>query len=262
MSKDKQLGDIALDRGESAPPVGREDVVMGGRTMKRTQLSAALVLFVLALTLSPSWALAQDSEFQETLSRAEQGDASAQYNLGQMYEDGEGVPQDLAEAAKWWRKAAEQGHASAQFDLGYAYKRGRGVPHDGTEAVAWYRRAAEHGETISIQAAQELGFMYRDGDGVPENIAEAVKWYRLAAEQGHASAQFNLGVMYGNGRGVPEDYVRAYAWFNLAAAQGSEASEIGKNNLRQRMTADQIARAQELSTTLFERINKSQSAPP
>ena len=187
--------------------------------MKRTQLSAALVLFVLALTLSPSWALAQDSEFQETRSRAEQGDADAQSQLGGMYGTGEGVPENDAEAVKWFRKAAEQGEAIAQFNLGIAYA---------------------------------------TGEGVPEDDAEAVKWYRLAAEQGDASAQYRLGGMYNYGEGVPEDSVRAYAWYNLAAAQGSEASEIGKNNLRQRMTPDQIARAQELSTTLFEQINESQ----
>ena len=98
--------------------------------MKRTprRPPAALVLFVPALMLVVPWVLAQDSEkFQEVLSRAEQGDASAQFNLGQMYKDGEGVPKDLAEAAKWWRKAAGQGHADAQFELGYAYKRGRGI---------------------------------------------------------------------------------------------------------------------------------------
>ena len=46
---------------------------------------------------------------------AEQGFATAQYNLGIMYANGEGVPQDDAEAVKWSRLAAEQGYASAQF---------------------------------------------------------------------------------------------------------------------------------------------------
>jgi TPR repeat protein len=44
---------------------------------------------------------------------AEQGGAKAQYNLGQMYRDGQGVPQDYAEAVKWYRLAAEQGYADA-----------------------------------------------------------------------------------------------------------------------------------------------------
>ena len=52
---------------------------------------------------------------------ADQGDASAQYNLGFMYADGRGVPQNYAEALKWYRLAADQGHASAQFNLGLMY---------------------------------------------------------------------------------------------------------------------------------------------
>ena len=77
------------------------------------------------------------------------------------------------------------------------------------------------------------------------------------AEQGHAEAQFNLGVLYANGRGVPKDYVRAYAWVNLAAAQGEKNAVKAKDILRPHMTADQIARAQDLSTTLSDRINQS-----
>ena len=48
---------------------------------------------------------------------AEQGDADAQFNLGVMYAEGEGVARDDAEARRWYRKAAEQGHADAQHNL-------------------------------------------------------------------------------------------------------------------------------------------------
>ena len=58
---------------------------------------------------------------------AEQGDAEAQYNLGVMYANGEGVPKDDAEALKWYRKAAEQGFAKAQLNLGVMYTNGEGV---------------------------------------------------------------------------------------------------------------------------------------
>ena len=59
---------------------------------------------------------------------AEQGNASAQYNLGVRYANGEGVPQDDAEAVKWYRLAAEQGDASAQYNLGVRHANGEGVP--------------------------------------------------------------------------------------------------------------------------------------
>jgi hypothetical protein len=48
---------------------------------------------------------------------AEQGLAYSQYVLGGIYYNGDGVPQDYAEAAKWYRKAAKQGDASAQLRL-------------------------------------------------------------------------------------------------------------------------------------------------
>ena len=59
----------------------------------------------------------------------------------------------------------------------------------------------------------------------------------------------SIQVMY------PLAYPSAYAWFNLAAAQGHEGAVSGKADLQRRMTAAQIAEAQELSTTLFARIN-------
>ena len=57
-------------------------------------------------------------EVEELRARAEQGDADAQANLGLMYYNGEGVPQDYAEAVRWFRLAAEQGDADAQYNLG------------------------------------------------------------------------------------------------------------------------------------------------
>ena len=62
----------------------------------------------------------QDAYVTEVRSRAAEGDAAAQYDLGLMYALGwvEGVPQDYGEAVRWYRLAADQGHAAAQFNLG------------------------------------------------------------------------------------------------------------------------------------------------
>ena len=73
---------------------------------------------------------------------AEQGNAKAQYNLGLMYDKGQGLPQDDREALKWYRKAAEQGHARAQGNLGLIYAKGRGVPQDFTRAYMWLNVAS------------------------------------------------------------------------------------------------------------------------
>ena len=73
---------------------------------------------------------------------AEQGIASAQFNLGVMYYRGQGVPQDYQAALKWFRKAAEQGYAGPQNKLGLMYEMGRGVRRDIIRAHMWYSVAA------------------------------------------------------------------------------------------------------------------------
>ena len=156
------------------------------------------------------------------LVHAKQGDASAQFNLGLMYDNGRGVLKDDAEAVRWYRLAAEQGDADAQFNLGLMYDNGRGVLKDEAEAVKWYRKAAEQGLAV---AQSTLGLMYDNGRGVLKDEAEAVRWFRLAAEQGDADAQFNLGVMYDNGRGVLKDEAEAVRWFRLAAEQGDATAQ-------------------------------------
>ena len=149
---------------------------------------------------------------------AEQGDASAQLNLGDMYAGGVGVPQDDTEAVKWYRLAAEQGDAGTQYNLGVGYSLGVGVLKDDAEAARWFRLAADQGDA---GAQSNLGFMYREGRGVPQDDAEAVRWFRLAVEQGNATAQYNLGFMYDSGRGVPQDGAEAVRWLRLAADQGN-----------------------------------------
>ena len=83
--------------------------------------------------------------YKEWLPLAEQGDARAQFNLGLMYLNGDGVPEDDAEAVKWYRKAAEQGYAAAQDNLGGMYVKGEGVPQYDAAAVKWYRKAGRAG---------------------------------------------------------------------------------------------------------------------
>lgn len=63
-----------------------------------------------------------------------------------MYDYGEGVPQDYAEAVRWLRRAAEQGDAAGQCLLGNMYRHGKGVPQDDTEAARWLRLAAQQGD--------------------------------------------------------------------------------------------------------------------
>ena len=143
---------------------------------------------------------------------AEQGDVHAQYNLGDMYENRRGVPQDYREAVRWYRAAAEQGLAKAQYNL---------------------------------------GVMCEKGTGTTQDDEEAVRWYLAAAEQGYGSAQNNLGYKYENGQGVTQDFVQADKWYILAGSSPTkEARDRAVNNhqlLVKTMTPDEIAEAQRLA---------------
>src|SRR5262249_13531904 len=88
------------------------------------------------------------------------------------------------------RRFADQGNAEAQLFLGLIYETGDGVPRNHAEAAKWYRLAADQG---NAEAQLFLGLIYETGDGVPRNHAEAAKWYRLADDHGNADAQSLLG---------------------------------------------------------------------
>ncbi len=92
--------------------------------------------------LKAYYALNYRTALKEWLPVAEQGDRRAQYQVGVLYYRGEGVPQDFAEAAKWFRQAAERGDADAQFNLGLLYLDGTGLPKDFVRAHMWFDLAA------------------------------------------------------------------------------------------------------------------------
>lgn len=152
--------------------------------------------------------------------KAEQGDASAQYDLGFICANGEGVALDYGEAANWYRKAADRGHACAQSKLGTLYDHGKGVKQDHAEAAKWYRMAADQGFP---EAQFRLGTLYTGGyQGVEQDYGEALSWLRKSAEQGHSGAQHNLGNLYYFGRGVPQDREEGIKLYHLAAQASSE----------------------------------------
>ena len=160
---------------------------------------------------------------------AEQGHAPGQAALGFMYDTGRGVEQDDAEAVRWFRRSADLRHARGQHNLGVMYREGRGVERDYEEAVRWFRRAAEQGNALG-QAS--LGSMYRDGRGVEQNAREAIRWFRRSADQGNSYGQAYLGWMYENGRGVQRDRVEAVRWYRRAAEQGDSWAQGQLDRLR------------------------------
>ena len=79
---------------------------------------------------------------------AQQGDVTAQHNMGHAYNNGRDVPKDFEEAVKWWTMAAEQGDAQAQTNLGFMYHYGKGVLKDNTMAHMWYNIGSANGNDL------------------------------------------------------------------------------------------------------------------
>ena len=161
-------------------------------------LVAIVVVFGMSINSFADIFATIKTDWKNTITLAEQGNADAQLKLGFMHTYGDGVLKDDKQAIKWFRKAAEQGHAGAQ---------------------------------------NNLGAMYDDGKGVLKDDKEAVKWFLKAAEQGLASAQYNLGKMHANGEGVLKDLSKAKYWIKKAyenpdvSASTREVAEKGWNKL-------------------------------
>jgi TPR repeat protein len=164
-----------------------------------------------------------DPRIQQTRVKAEQGDFDAQLSLGAIYEKGEGLPQDPAEAAKWYRKAAENGLAEAQYKIGFMCEYGQGVTQNFEDAAQWYKKSAEAGNAM---AANRLGLLFASGRGVQLDYAQAVSFYRKAADQGNVEAQNNLGAMHDGGMGVTQDFAVAAEWYRKAADQGDAEAQF------------------------------------
>ena len=180
--------------------------------------------------------------FDDVLAAYERRDhAWAEYLLAMTYRDGDKVEPDVAEAFKWYRRAASSGLAEAQVDLGVMYYNGDGVAQDDAKALRWFRGAAEQG---LAEGESNLGTLYDLGRGVPQDHGEAVRWYRRAAEQGLPDAQFNLGAMYEYGLGVTRDAARAHALY-ASAALGSPPGRARQQAERARdRTATQLSPAE------------------
>ena len=185
---------------------------------------------------------------------AENGNAEAQYELGNYYNNGIYVKRDDTKAIIWYRKSAEQGLKISQFNMGCFYENGWGTTADKEKALYWYKKAAEQGDEDAqkrINALQksgegdanaqyELGRYYAYNEKrVEKNSFQdwmtAFKCFKKAAEQGHVQAQFELAKCYDIGFGVTSDMQQALFWYRKAAENGhtdaiKRLSEISNRN--------------------------------
>jgi uncharacterized protein len=211
----------------------------------------AVFVLVLFLAQSPAGGAAHpttnssarltSSDIAQLQTKAEAGDPAAQLSLGQAYEAGNGVSQNDAEAATWYRKAADQGNSTAQNDLAIMYREGRGVARSKEEAVKWYRKAAWQKDP---NAMFNLGTAYYNGDGVEIDDITAYAWFSLAAEAGNQNGQEALersasqiphrvgegmrrvAEILQEGVDVPKDTAAAVRWLRKAAQSNDQEAEI------------------------------------
>jgi S1-C subfamily serine protease len=176
---------------------------------------------------------------------AERGNAHAANNLGALYANGNKVPQNFAEAKKWYLFASEHGDSAAEYNLGFAYQHGQGTTVDLPEAVKWFHQAADHNNPV---AKLELGYLYHMGRGVPLDDTEAARLTRSAASQGLPMAQAYLGALYLEGAGVPDDDSLAYEWASIGSSKMSGMFAANANRTRDAaakgLSATELAAAQ------------------
>jgi len=221
----------------------------------RTQLSRPLAVLALVLCIaaasakSTSVATTRNKGIDATLlAKANAGEADAQYRLGNMYNFGDGVRRDYAQALVWYRKGAEQGDAKSEFQLGGLYHFGHGVLQDDAQGFAWTMKAAEQGDG---DARFFIATCYGEGWGVAKDDAQEIAWLRKGAEQGHLGSQFFLGRAYAAGiDGAPVDYAEACFWLDLVAS-GEVTGKRRKEALKKRdeaashLTSAELAHVQE-----------------
>ncbi len=176
---------------------------------------AVFLMVVLMIVMAPVDESGQEVPLlAEQRAKADAGDPVARFKMAGFYARGEGVAQDLVEAAKWLTLAAEQGYAPAQNNLAVCYSTGAGVPKDQAKAIAWIRKSAEQGYA---RAQCYLGLSYAKGEGVPRDQTQALDWFRKSAAQGFPDALNHLGYCHSQGRGVPKDEAEAFACWSIAA---------------------------------------------
>jgi localization factor PodJL len=170
---------------------------------------------------------------------AAKGDARAQFEVAAIYAEGRAVPQDYAEAAKWYERAAAQAFVPAQYRLGNLYEAGQGVEQDYAVAKLWYQRAAEAGNRMGMH---NLAALHAGGQLGDQQFEQAVEWFTRAAERGMTDSQFNLGMLYARGLGVAQDFEQSYLWFSLAARSGDADAAKARDDIAKSLTAESVTR--------------------
>ncbi len=191
---------------------------------------------------------------------AADGDARAQFEIAAIFTEGRAVPQDYAEAAKWYERSAAQGFVPAQYRLGNLYEVGQGVEKQLEVAKLWYQRGAEAGNRMAMH---NLAALYAGGQLGEQEFELAAEWFARAASRGMTDSQFNLGMLYARGLGVPQDFQQSFKWFSLAARNGDADAGKARDDIVKSLSAEAVSRVtEELQTWRAEPIELAANFAP
>lgn len=137
---------------------------------------------------------------------AESGVPLAQLCVGNMFDYGEGGPQDFEQARYWYAAAAENGVRDAQMHFGRMLEQGRGGPKDSEAAAQWYMKAVEQGDEL---AATNLATMHLRGDVPEPDTNLALSLLQFSAEKLEGVAHLTIGSLYFQGKVLEQDGGRA-----------------------------------------------------
>jgi hypothetical protein len=148
---------------------------------------------------------------------------------------------DYARAVRFLNRVAKD-DVRAQFALGILYLNGQGVAKDEQRGADWMKRAANN----DLPAAQTvLGSLYVAGRGVEQSDAEASRWFKRAASWGDRDGQAALGVLCHLGRGIPRSDIDSFMWLSLAERQGHERAAAQRAELEATLTPIQLTLARQ-----------------
>lgn len=167
--------------------------------------------------------------------QAKKGQASAQYNLGRMYELGIKLPVDKKEALNWYEKAAKQGYPDAEYRLAIALLYGVNIEKDETQGRQWLASAAKHGHQVASNLMEKISGNERvliAGQSI------VVDWYLERAIVGDAESALRLGKIYEHGWGAIADAREAGKWYQKAIRLGSKDADKLMKDLSVRLAQE------------------------
>jgi uncharacterized protein len=234
----RNLHSIGRARAERAP------VRPGGDAQHPTgPAGAGSVLLAFFLATGPAWG--QTSSLARERRQCERGIPASCEEVGIRYEDGEGIPVNLKQAAAYYRLACDGGSAAGCRDLGLLLEDGRGVRKDLAAARELYQRACsgvgpERDRDREPEGCNDLGLLYDEGKGVAEDDVQAAAFFRLACAGESVTGCFNLALMYEAGLGITQDLHEARVLFQQGCDDDYEPACEGLDRLSPKPKASPV----------------------